>query len=943
MANFLQSSYLPTQPRTDENFNLLAQVQLMKQQKYDVNQQKIQETLDAWGMQQVLRPQDKEYIANKLSYLTDTINGLGNRDLSLTNVTNDINSKIAIAAQDPRITNALENTRKYQSFSSQVAQTREKNPELYSDLNYQDALDLSGFEDYMAGRTESLGNLQYNPYVDVPKKINDATADWAKNHGYRREFSRENNGYFFINTEKEVLTENEVINYINSSIDPQTARQLQINARQTYKNIPEQDFVQQAQGIYDSENIELSTEISRLQAGKANLNKEAQAVVDERISDYNERIQNNKKKINSGNYDRNSDIYTLYNRSFLKSIAQNYVKDEVVDVSYDDSPLDLLKFQADQTYREETLKLKRIEMGLTGSNAPLGTQTVGEAEAIDVRRPQDILTDNLTRSKVQLDTILTQTNRDGYNTKSEQEKRNYRASLAKESQVENINALGYDEQLMDAINTYSVSLNDSQAYKQTVVNGVSPLISGAYNDIATSKSNRLLKQNLSATMPTVAKYAQQGVAFENITNIQDKQLIKYELASNFIQYDSSLTDDEKEALNVYTKNLEQQGINTTATKEKIVAQKRMNSNDDGIITSFGKGVVNSVMSGMYYLGGGVGSLIDPIFKSEAEADKNRKQAFQTAENYNDAGNINQARIQNLKRDYFGAQDTNVTEIESFETASGNDLRNSFKTGLSAVSKTAKAVANQKAPENIRNRNAFSFSTENKPQSQVAKEIGTTIQAQFPDSPIPSPTNNYTIEKTGETYSIFYNTGTGQKVERTSVEGVRFENLPSSIRPTFQTEDLNWKNSMKNPNAVQKTFSYTLPKTATERVETIDRFRTNYPNSLTDDAYFQVLQNPSQSQFATAEELKRNIIKKYGQQFYNSNAQNIDAILNSEYRTNIKVAPNHGFVLNTILNNQIVASTVLPGDYNQAKSLGASMQSTLTAIENQIAELYSRNQ
>lgn len=948
MANFLSATYQPAQPRTDENFNLLASVQLMKQQTYDANRDKIQQTLTNWGLQEVLRPEDQEYISAKLTDLTNTINTLGNRDLSSSNVTADINNKIALASQDVVIQNAIENTAKYQAFNSQVSKLREKNPEQYSDINYQDALDMAGFNEYMSGATNKIGNLSYNTYVDVPKKINDATSQWAKDHGYRKEFSRENNGYFFVNTERKVLTENEVVNFIQNSIDPETARQMQINARYTFKGVDDASFANQATAVYKDENTQLASEIARLQAGKSNVGKEQASLIDERISDYNERIENNNKKINSGVFNKSTDQYSLYNRDFLKGIARNYVKDEVVDVSYDDTPLDLLKFEADEAYRAETLRLKRLELGLDGSNKVLGTETTGEAVEIDKRRPQDIIADNLTTAKVGLDTVLSRTNRDGYNTKTETEKREYRNSLAQQSEVENINALGYDEELMNAVNVYKISLNDSQSYNQTVVNGVSPLISGAYNDIANSKGGRLQKQNLAATMPTVSRYAQQGISFEDITNPQDKQMIKYELASNFLQYDSGLNDSQREALNVYTKNLERQKVNNTATKQKMLSIKRLNSNSDGIVSSFGQAVANDVTGFLYTATGAIGQLLDPIFKSEAEADRNAKRASQTAENYYNTAEINAARIQNLKRDYFGEQDTNVTEIEGFETLTGRDLRNTFSQGLLGVANTATAMANRKVPENIRDTKAFSYSTENKVQKNIANEIGTVIQAQFPESPIPSATNNnYTIEKTGETYTISYNSGSGQKTTREQVSGIKLQNLPESIRNSFNNKELNWKYSEKNPNAIQKNFTYQLPRSSDERIETIQKFRESYPNSLTDDAYFKILQNPSQTQFATTEEIKTNVIKKYGQNFYNTFQQDIDRIINTDYKTEVRVAPGYGFIATAVapdLNGRLqnVASKTMPGSYNQAKSLGASMEITLTAIENQIAQLYARN-
>lgn len=950
MANYLSQTYLPNQPRTDENFQLLANVQLMKQQTYDYNREKIQQQLNAFGMQDVIRPQDQEYIAARLNDITNQLNGLGNRNLADQSVTNQINSSLTLAAQDPYILNAVENSSKYNNFLNQVKTTREKNPELYSATNFEDALDLAGFQDYMSGNTDSLGNLNYVPYTDVAKNINEATQKWAKDHGYRTEFTTDSSsGYVFVNTKREVLTEDEVVNFIQSSVDPSTANQLRINARQSYKGMTDTDFNNQAQQALTNENEALSSGISALQAQRANLSPDQAAIADERISEYNQRIQNNKKKISSGNYNRSVDQYTLYNRDFLKSIAQNYVKDEIVDISYDDTPLQYMKFQAEQSYRDETLKLKRMEMGLIpgAGNLALGTETFGEAEEVAKQRSQEILSDNLTEAKVNLHSILSQTNRDGYNTKNETEQRNYRNELAKTMKAENLNSAGYDEQLISTVNSYGVALDAMQTYNQTVINGVSPLISGAYNDIALSKSGQLNKDNLGLTMPTVAKYAKAGTSFENITNPQDKQLIKYELASNFLQYDSSLTDEQREALSVYSNNLSRQKVNSSETKRKMATMKLQNADDSGLITSYGKMVTNSIASLWTDFSGVVGGAIASPFRSREEDLDAAREVFQKSENYDRTAYINGARVGNLARNYFGGQDTNVTELEGFDVSSGRDLNNSFSTGLTSVVNTANAVADKGVPT-ISQKKAYSFSTEDKVQKQTANQLGIIIQAQFPEGSIPSNTNSYTLERAADgLYTIHYNTGTGKNTERTSVTGVPFQNLPESVRNTFGNERSNWANSMNNENAVKKDFTYRLPVNASERADRITAYRDNYRGALTDESYFKVLQNPAQTQFATPTEMVQNVIKKYGQQFYNSNKQEIDRIVTSSYNTNVKVAPGYGFIAsitNTDTNSpQVLNTIVMPGDYNQVNAVDTSMRAVVDAMSTQIAELYARYQ
>lgn len=187
MANFLSQTYIPQETRQDTNFPLLAQIMQMKQGKYDANRAKVQQTLDAFGLQsqQLLRDEDKEYVHAKLSDITSKINAFGNKDLSQLNVTEDLTGMIRTAASDPIIQNAIQNTQKFNKFQKEVATLKEKDPDLYSDINYQYALEASGIKSYINGETNSIGDLSYSPYNDYNKRIGDNILDLLGKQGKR--------------------------------------------------------------------------------------------------------------------------------------------------------------------------------------------------------------------------------------------------------------------------------------------------------------------------------------------------------------------------------------------------------------------------------------------------------------------------------------------------------------------------------------------------------------------------------------------------------------------------------------------------------------------------------------------------------------------------------------------------------------------------------------
>ena len=68
---------------------------------------------------------------------------------------------------DPIVQNAVQNKAIYDNFNAEVSKIKEKNPEKYSDVNYQDALEQGGVQDYLQGKVKKLGSLRYNDYVNV--------------------------------------------------------------------------------------------------------------------------------------------------------------------------------------------------------------------------------------------------------------------------------------------------------------------------------------------------------------------------------------------------------------------------------------------------------------------------------------------------------------------------------------------------------------------------------------------------------------------------------------------------------------------------------------------------------------------------------------------------------------------------------------------------------
>lgn len=238
MANFLSQTYIPQETRQDTNFPLLAQIMQMKQGKYDANRAKVQQTLDAFGLQsqQLLRDEDKEYVHAKLSDITSKINAFGNKDLSQLSVTEDLTGMIRTVASDPIIQNAIQNTQKFNNFNKGVATLKEKDPDLYSDINYQYAIETAGVEDYINGKTNTIGNLNYSPYVDYNSEVMKKLKEVSSIKGGKRTMQiRDIDGSLsgvagtIINKEIDGLTQAELRTLVPTLLDGRMKKQMQID------------------------------------------------------------------------------------------------------------------------------------------------------------------------------------------------------------------------------------------------------------------------------------------------------------------------------------------------------------------------------------------------------------------------------------------------------------------------------------------------------------------------------------------------------------------------------------------------------------------------------------------------------------------------------------------------------------------------------------------
>jgi hypothetical protein len=232
MSNYL-SQPIEVQPvQSSLNIPLMEKALAMRQGKYDANKSKAEQTLAQYG--QILkaqRPEDNEYLAAKLNDLSSAIKEAG--DLSLSSNSDNVMSRINAVYKDPIIrAGALERAKK-DKLDADYAERVKKGDGSADQLNYKFALEQGGYQDYMDGKTKSMGSLNYTPYYDESKEFTDISENLNKYVTDVERTTRHSGGYIYTQKGKS-LTEDKVKQLTASLLSDKAKRQMSINAWGAY-------------------------------------------------------------------------------------------------------------------------------------------------------------------------------------------------------------------------------------------------------------------------------------------------------------------------------------------------------------------------------------------------------------------------------------------------------------------------------------------------------------------------------------------------------------------------------------------------------------------------------------------------------------------------------------------------------------------------------------
>lgn len=161
------------------NMDVMMQGMGYMQQKIDTNRQAINEYADYIINSDIIKPQDREYLQNRLNGLIQDVNNVYRKsNLASDGIARNIQARLG-EALDTRVLNAIAGTREYRSFSQKIEDMKLNNPKQYSAINEAVAL-LPFYEWANDGQVGTRMNpIHYTPYTDYNEEMNKMMKDFV--------------------------------------------------------------------------------------------------------------------------------------------------------------------------------------------------------------------------------------------------------------------------------------------------------------------------------------------------------------------------------------------------------------------------------------------------------------------------------------------------------------------------------------------------------------------------------------------------------------------------------------------------------------------------------------------------------------------------------------------------------------------------------------------
>lgn len=284
-------------------------VGMIKQQQYDQGVQKVQGYIDSVAGLEVIKPEQKDYLHQRVSNLQQEVGKVVSKDFSNQQLTNSVGALTSKIANDPIIQTSVASTQAYKQGLANMREAKEKGTlNASNEWDFQDQFQ-KWYNDKDA-TTRFTG--EYTPYTDVAKKAMDAfdkVLEKVPNiHTEDNPFQRDVGGV--IKYEKgpdgkprplidmammektyKGVTPERVESILQSVLNENDRRQLAIDGRYEYRGYNKDMMKGVVDQHYTHDLGQMNDIIQGLQVKRMGLNNdpEGAALVDQQIQNYKDR------------------------------------------------------------------------------------------------------------------------------------------------------------------------------------------------------------------------------------------------------------------------------------------------------------------------------------------------------------------------------------------------------------------------------------------------------------------------------------------------------------------------------------------------------------------------------------------------------------------------------------------------------------------------------
>lgn len=353
LHNYRQETYGP-------NYQLMAAALQYKQNALDTNKMRIQSVYNQLGMLDIAKGQDQEYVEKRLESARDIINKYQGVDLSDRAIADSMLGKLSEVVDEPT-KNAVLSTKLYRSEQAEWEKMKVDKPDLYSDLNRSYAMRGANawLSDGQVG-TKYKGGGGFIAFSDVNAKLTKDLPKVLETAGIEFVEIAPGSSYFRDKVTRKRVTRLQVDQAINTILNEQDKRQLQINAWGQYDGMSED----QLSTIYDDYNNnrieEIETAISSLETlyNKTPEGSELKSARKEQLDQLRNTLSTYKDNGYSSvkkNFGKEAAYNTLYNSQFRNSFMDTYSVDVITGIDTYDN---------DVKSRDYEMKIKNYELNL---------------------------------------------------------------------------------------------------------------------------------------------------------------------------------------------------------------------------------------------------------------------------------------------------------------------------------------------------------------------------------------------------------------------------------------------------------------------------------------------------------------------------------------------------------------------------------------------------